>query len=81
MSERWERTWIVIAGTPLCVASAGVASADGGFEFFGPFTKDEAKAFRKVMIGRLADNNANWTHVVMAIELLDPSIAGVERDG
>ena len=61
MSEP-DRRWMVMSGQPLDT------SEGGGFEFFGPFTEDEAKKVREIIL-----EGSKFTpgeRIVIAIELI-----------
>ena len=63
-----KKNWIVISGQP-------VDSVDGGgYEFFGPYTEEEAQAEREsVMAGYLKLGHVPGSFIVMAVELLGKS--------
>ena len=56
------KNWIVISGQPIDTVDGG------GFEFFGPFTKDEAKWVRKQQLSQYYPPG-NW--ISIAVQLLD----------
>lgn len=56
-----ERNWIVIAGQLIDTTKGG------GFEFFGPYTEDEAEAVKQRLCGSAPLETDKLT---MAVELL-----------
>jgi len=55
------RDWIVISGQPVD------STTGGGYEFFGPFTQEEAERLRESWV---KDKDDPFSHIVMAVQLL-----------
>jgi hypothetical protein len=55
-----DRNWIVMTGHPVNT------SLGGGFEFFGPYSEEEAKKFQSKMVS--LQQPGNW--IAVAIQLL-----------
>jgi hypothetical protein len=64
MKETEERRdWIVLAGQPVDTTSGG------GYEFFGPFTEDEARRRREQILSKLS-KRAGYDQIVLMVQLL-----------